>query len=63
MDENGKPDEHRYAVVSANFVRPFLLGAYATLEAAQLAQCGSPEKWLIYERVAIPATRTMGTTP
>jgi hypothetical protein len=47
-------DPHRYAVVSADFTRPFLLGAYQTLAAATLAQCGSPAKWPIYERVTTP---------
>jgi hypothetical protein len=42
-------DIHRFAVVSADFSKPFLLGAYPTLDRAVMAQCGSPEKWPIYE--------------
>jgi hypothetical protein len=44
-------DPHRFAVVSSDFSRPFLLGAYETMNSAEKAQCGSPEKWFIYERV------------
>lgn len=55
-------DPHRFAVVSANFVRPFLLGAYGTMGAAQKAQCGSPDKWLIYERAVPYAERAEAVT-
>ncbi|WP_438852746.1 hypothetical protein [Brevundimonas nasdae] len=44
-------DIHRFAVVSSDYSRPFMAGAYETLEAAIRAQCMSPEKWPIYERV------------
>jgi len=45
-------DPHRFAVVSADYARPFLLGAYPALENAIKAQCGSPEKWHIFERLS-----------
>lgn len=48
-------DQHRFAVVSADYSRPFLVGAYPKLENALKAQCGSPEKWHIFERCAIEA--------
>lgn len=43
--------DHQYAVVSSNYVRPFLAGAYPTLEAAVRAQCGKPDLWHIYRRL------------
>jgi hypothetical protein len=43
--------DHQYAVVSADYRRPFLAGAYATLEAALLAQDGKPDRWHIYHRL------------
>lgn len=46
-------DPHRFAVLSADFSRPFLLGAYPTIENAVQAQCGSPDKWPIYERAVL----------
>ncbi len=50
-------DPHRFAVVHSDYSRPFLLGAYPTLGNAVKAQCGSPEKWHIFERhLAHPAT-------
>jgi len=46
------PDDlRRFAVVSSDFSRPFLLGAYETLAAAEKAQCDNPERWPIYERM------------
>lgn len=45
-------DPHRFAVVSSDYFRPFLLGIYPAIENAVLAQCGSPDKWHIYERYA-----------
>lgn len=57
---DGWRDDHHFAVVSANFARPFLLGAYATMEAATLAQCGQPDRWLIYERAPAAPTATGG---
>lgn len=48
-------DPHRFVVVSADYSRPFLAGAYPKLENALKAQCGSPEKWHIFERYAIEA--------
>lgn len=47
-------DPHRFAVVSADYCRPFLLGAYPTLNNAIKAQCGSPEKWHIFQRHPAP---------
>lgn len=47
-------DLHRFVVVSAEYCRPFLLGAYPTLDNAITAQCGSPEKWHIFERHPAP---------
>ena len=44
--------DHQYAVVSSNYVHPFLAGAYPTLEAAERAQCGRPDLWHIYHRLA-----------
>jgi hypothetical protein len=44
--------DHQYAVVSADYRRPFLAGAYATLEAALRAQDGKPDRWHIYHRLA-----------
>ncbi|MGN6146289.1 MAG: hypothetical protein ACTHOP_22170 [Mesorhizobium sp.] len=44
-------DDHRFAVVSSDFSRPYLLGAYATIEAATKAQCGNPDQWPVYERI------------
>ena len=44
-------DPHSYAVVSADYSSPFLLGVYPELENAVKAQCGSPEKWHIFERL------------
>ena len=46
---------HRFAVVSADYSRPFLLGAYDTLEAAILAQGGKSDKWHIFACVPSPA--------
>ena len=43
--------DHQYAVVSSNYSRPFLVGAYPTLDAALLAQDGEPDRWHIYRRL------------
>lgn len=43
-------DQHRFVVVSADYSRPFMVGAYPTLQNAILAQGGSPAKWHIFER-------------
>ncbi len=48
----GDDPDHQYAVVSANYARPFLAGAYPTLDAALLAQDGKPERWHIYRRIS-----------
>lgn len=48
--------DHQYAVVSADYCRPFLAGAYATLEAALRAQNGKPDRWHIYHRLAATPT-------
>lgn len=41
-------DPHRYAVTSSDYSRPFLLGAYPTLEGALKAQNGKPDLWEIF---------------
>lgn len=43
-------DQHRFVVVSADYSRPFMVGAYPMLQNAILAQGGSPAKWHIFER-------------
>lgn len=48
-------DPHRYAVTSSDYSRPYLLGAYPTLDKAELAQGGKPDKWDIFVKVDAPA--------
>jgi hypothetical protein len=45
---------HRYAVVSSDYTRPFLLGAYPTMERAIKACGGRRDLWDIFEMLPKP---------
>ncbi len=48
MKKSMKHNEPEYAVIASG-AKPFLLGRYSTLEAAQKAVGNKPNLWIIYK--------------